>query len=392
MNLRKRGILQRGYSLIEMAIVLAVMGLLLGGALLPFAAKVRSENYREVDDAIEVARAAVVSYAMRNRTIARAISVNGRLEVIPAGRPYLPCPDINGDGVEDRNDEADVLEALRDSVYNPFSGAVSVTLEFSPASGSSPPDYSSFDDHTLLKVGVCQENKGVLPWLTLGVPPTDKWGNRFTYRVDPAFSSLALGFDETSRADDLDVRRQITPVNVGGNIYFSYARRDTDGFEQPMLICDDVPCTTTNAAGRGRIIAGVITESALSPASQPRAYNANDVVDGIPFAIVSHGQNGSGAVSHFASDSATGDLECLLFDEGESRIDREQQNANRRTAFGGCPAIDAASSTQRAHLISILRHESGDSTFDDVVVWMSAAELIGELARNGVLPVEKLPY
>lgn len=61
--------------------------------------------------------------------------------------PRLPCPDTNNDGVEDVC-----------------------------ASGA----------------GVSVE--GNVPWVTLGVPPTDPWGQRYRYRVSGAYTDTATGF------------------------------------------------------------------------------------------------------------------------------------------------------------------------------------------------------
>lgn len=63
------------------------------------------------------------------------------------GKPYLPCPNTNGDGAE----------GSRTS-------------------------------------GACDAQEGTIPWQTLGVGREDAWANRFRYRVSPAFSNSASGF------------------------------------------------------------------------------------------------------------------------------------------------------------------------------------------------------
>ena len=62
-------------------------------------------------------------------------------------RHYLPCPDINNDGLEEPR-----------------------------ASGDCPAD------------------RGGLPWITLGVQGDDAWGNRYTYAVSATFSNTNTGF------------------------------------------------------------------------------------------------------------------------------------------------------------------------------------------------------
>lgn len=72
---------QRGFTLIEMAIVLLILGLLMGGLLTPLATQKeqqrRDQNQQLLDQALE----ALQGYAL----------VNGQ----------LPCPDTSGDGVAD---------------------------------------------------------------------------------------------------------------------------------------------------------------------------------------------------------------------------------------------------------------------------------------------------
>lgn len=60
-----------------------------------------------------------------------------------AAQGYLPCPDTNNDGVED------------------------------------------------VAGGSCSNPEGNVPWVTLGVQPSDPWGNRFRYRVSPQYAQRA---------------------------------------------------------------------------------------------------------------------------------------------------------------------------------------------------------
>jgi len=71
----------QGFSLIEMAFVLVIITLLLGGLLVPFTTQVEQRRIAETNKAMEEIKEALVGYAI----------ANGR----------LPCPDTNGDGQED---------------------------------------------------------------------------------------------------------------------------------------------------------------------------------------------------------------------------------------------------------------------------------------------------
>jgi len=130
----------QGFSLIEMAFVLVIITLLLGGLLVPFTTQVEQRRIAETNKAMEEIKEALVGYALSN--------VSGN----PA-RPYLPCPDTDNDGVE----------------------------------------------NIVVATGLCQSEEGLLPWVTLGLGNQDAWGNRFLYRVTGEFANrdpaLNPGFD-----------------------------------------------------------------------------------------------------------------------------------------------------------------------------------------------------
>jgi prepilin-type N-terminal cleavage/methylation domain-containing protein len=122
---------QSGFTLIEMAVVLMIVGLLLGGMLVPLGAQMEQRNNNDTQKALAEIKEAIVGYAL----------VNGQ----------LPCP-------------AD--PALATGVAN--AGVSRLTCTTSA------------------------DSSGVLPWATLGVNETDAWGNRYTYRVTSDFAD-AIG-------------------------------------------------------------------------------------------------------------------------------------------------------------------------------------------------------
>lgn len=117
----------RGFSLIEMAFVLVIVTLLLGGLLVPFATQVEQRRITETQKGMEEIKEALIGFAV----------VNGR----------LPCPDTTVAG-------AGANDGLED-----------------PAGGP------------------CAVPEGNLPWATLGVTNSDAWGNHFRYRVTAAFAT-----------------------------------------------------------------------------------------------------------------------------------------------------------------------------------------------------------
>lgn len=131
----------RGFSLIEMAFVLIIVTLLLGGLLVPFATQVEQKRIAETQKALEEIKEALLGFAV----------ANGR----------LPCPD-----------NATVVSATANN-----------------------------GEEDACSAGV--ESEGSLPWATLGVGAADAWGNRLRYRVTNVFTiagGFPLGTNGTIRA------------------------------------------------------------------------------------------------------------------------------------------------------------------------------------------------
>lgn len=80
--MRNRG--QRGFSLVELAIVLVVVGLLVGGLLTPLATQFEQRRISETQRQLDETREALIGFALRNG--------------------YLPCPAVSAqNGLEDRS-------------------------------------------------------------------------------------------------------------------------------------------------------------------------------------------------------------------------------------------------------------------------------------------------
>lgn len=123
---------ESGFTLVELAIVLVIVGLLLGGMMISLSSqtdlRAAADERQQTADVLE----ALIGYAASR-----------------SGKPYLPCPDTDNDGVENRSGNA------------------------------------------------CTASEGGIPWVDLGIGRSDAWNNRLRYRVSPAFSNSA-GFILTS--------------------------------------------------------------------------------------------------------------------------------------------------------------------------------------------------
>ncbi len=134
---------QHGFSLIELAIVLVIVTILIGGLAVPLSAQIQARRIAETQKILEEAREAIIGYAM---THSATTALSSR---------YLPCPDVNGDGREDRSGN--------DCSF--ISGTVS---------------------------------SGFFPWVDLGVASQDAWGNRIRYAIASTLANRSTGFSIAS--------------------------------------------------------------------------------------------------------------------------------------------------------------------------------------------------
>lgn len=129
----KKNINQLGFTLVEMAIVLVIVGLLISGLLIPLGVQRDLRDYGEARAELAELREALIGFAMSNSA--------------SDGRPYLPCPDTNGNGDENRE-----------------------------------------------VAGGCTDAAGEVPWVLLGLGLSDSWNNAYLYRVTAAYSNSNVGF------------------------------------------------------------------------------------------------------------------------------------------------------------------------------------------------------
>ncbi len=73
----------RGFTLVEIALVLVIVSLLLGAGIAGFKGVMESNRYAQTKKALSYTKQSLLSYVNLNN--------------------FLPCPDVNGDGHEDRN-------------------------------------------------------------------------------------------------------------------------------------------------------------------------------------------------------------------------------------------------------------------------------------------------
>ena len=145
---------QSGFSLIELAVVLVIVGILLGSILGTVGARIDNTRRVETQDALDEIRLSLYGFALSQSPV------------------RLPCPDTDNDGLED------------------LAGASCATL-------TAP---------------------GNLPWRTLGIVRGDAWSSTYSYWVADEYSNTAgfsLATDATGVAEIQDsTAAPPPPVNV----------------------------------------------------------------------------------------------------------------------------------------------------------------------------------
>ena len=147
--------LHGGFTLVEMAMVLMIVGLLLGGLVPTISAQMETQRIGETRRQMSEIKDALTGFAV----------INGR----------LPCPA-----------QATIATA-----------AANAGIEATTGNSCACQTSSGSTDTIATASGVaCTDTSvtGVLPWATLGLPETDAWGRRYTYRVTSVFADqIAAG-------------------------------------------------------------------------------------------------------------------------------------------------------------------------------------------------------
>lgn len=140
-----------GFSLVEMAMVLMIIGLLLGGLLPTLSNQMETRQIAETRKEMADIREVLTGFML----------INGR----------LPCP----------------AQATIPT------GSNNAGTEATVGTACSCKGASGNDNMIAWASGVaCTDTSitGVLPWVTLGTGETDAWGRRFTYRISTDFADL----------------------------------------------------------------------------------------------------------------------------------------------------------------------------------------------------------
>jgi prepilin-type N-terminal cleavage/methylation domain-containing protein len=286
---------RRGFTLAEMAVAVVILALLLFGAMVPFSAQVDIRSVADTRRTMDSIKEAIVGFAL----------ANGRLPCAADGSIAAGAP---GAGIE-------------------------------RVSGNSCTAAFTF---------------GVIPWVTLGVPETDAWGRRFSYRVSPVFA-------DTTAAN-------------------TWSTTSPPGTQSPACAPNPLPSAPTSFAlcSLGDIAVFTRTTGAVPAAPLGSA---------LPAVFISHGRNGLGA---WQSNGTRLPAPAAGTDEAANVNGNTQAtpagplgylswafySRDPTPASAGCADPAPPPATSGAPLCE----------FDDTVVMISSSVLIARMVAAGRLP------
>jgi prepilin-type N-terminal cleavage/methylation domain-containing protein len=172
-----------GFTLVEMAVVLAIISLLIGALLMPYSTQQKMQRIEQAKKGLDEIKEALIGYAAQQ----------------PDGN--LPCPAVSPtNGQEDRN----------------------------------------------AGTGLCNKRVGLVPWVTLGVGALDPWGHRYGYSVTPLFARRAPAtlYTEASSGDITIDNDSLAAGNLATNVVAVVFSHGPNGYRAYMENGTQVPDST----------------------------------------------------------------------------------------------------------------------------------------------------
>lgn len=197
-----------GFTLIELAIVLVIITILIGGLAVPLSAQIQARRVAETQRTLEEAREAIIGYAL-SKSILVDVDPGPTTENF-IRHTYLPCPDVS--------DTDPAGDADKD--------------------GQPDDRNNGLEDRNT--DGTCSSNFGNIPWATLGVGTQDAWGNRLHYRITNASPATPPPNDLPRYGDDVGESFSSTSTGdnqiCGSNVGCSGLAKGDQASDVPVVI------------------------------------------------------------------------------------------------------------------------------------------------------------
>jgi len=317
----------KGFSLVELAVALAIIALLLAGALIPLSTQTWANPKMASQRSIESIREAILGFAQ----------ANGR----------LPCPANGG---------------------TPAGTVDTTTWATSVGAGAeqwNPPNNR------------CYTVFGVVPWTTLGVAETDAWGRRLSYRVAPAFAdAISLNtWQSRQNAVPGTFPSQVAPFTQSPADQNPTCPSSSPPAVSPYVLSPAPALSSFALCSLGDI--AVWTRGAATTTAVPLGA-------ALPAVIISHGKNGFGAWQ-------TNGTRLNPIPAGNDEAANINGNTTATPSGGYASwafysRTHAPAATGCADPAPGFANAAPPCEFDDIVVMISSSALIARMVAAGRLP------
>ncbi len=323
--------ISKGFSLVELAVALAIIALLLAGAMIPLSTQIDVRNSVDTQRSMESIRDAIIGFAQ----------ANGR----------LPCPANGG---------------------TPAGTVDTTTWPTSVGAGAEQWDPNN---------NRCYIAFGVVPWTTLGVSESDAWGRRLTYRVAPAFAdAISLNTWQSRQTaipgPGIFVPTQVAPFPASPGDQNPTCPSSTPPLVSPFVLSPAPALSSFALCSLGDI--AVFTRGGATTTAVPLGT-------ALPAIFISHGKNGFGAwqtngtrlnpipAGNDEAANINGDMSAIAF--VGSYTQQTFYSRTRTPAAASCfDPVPGTTNTAAA------------CEFDDIVVMISSSALIARMVAAGRLP------
>jgi len=234
-----------GFTLIEMAMVVAIVSLLISGMVIPLATRFEQQAYSDTQARLDNATQALIGYAV----------LNGR----------LPCPSATVDGLELTRTNGGANPLLCGTAANSDTSSVATNTSW-----------------------------GDFPWGTLGIAPpnnADAWNYRLRYAVctklveNNSLNTANINGCAITVIDNITPATPITLVNNASFVVYSHGKNSWGGssignatytsIANPTSADElaNLPSTEVTPALRGSFISRTRTGSPPPPATTPLEFD-----------------------------------------------------------------------------------------------------------------------
>lgn len=225
----------KGFSLLELTIVLGIVGVLGVGSVLVYSEQATHAKWQESQQKLKVAKKAILKFAEVNK--------------------YMPCPDTTGTGLDSRTTAKGKIPAIPATPATPAvpKTTTSPTIPAIPSTGAQPAIPN-------IDVSTCSANSGSIPYDAIGLSKTDvqdSWGNLFIYAVDQGVT-VADDMLDCPTATACFFNGDSKPTLPAGKVFPGSVLPAFDLTTEPLKgvlgannlrICADSACSTVESEG-----------------------------------------------------------------------------------------------------------------------------------------------